>query len=140
MWALRLRRRIGRGLLVLSGVLFSRVFRLIFDSFTAHFGVNPVIWSMVSFETPVEVIGDIAKRSALDETHGPDWPLPRNLRHGRELTSGENTDPPYPPCPLPPYQPKHLRSFRFSGIQTAGEHQPGVIYRRFVTCLLLFLT
>ena len=27
----------------------------------------------------------IAKRSALDETHGPDWPLPRDLRHGWEL-------------------------------------------------------
>ena len=24
----------------------------------------------------------LAKRSALDETHGPDWPLPRDLRHG----------------------------------------------------------
>ena len=27
----------------------------------------------------------VAKRSALDETHGPDWPLPRYLRHGWEL-------------------------------------------------------
>ena len=67
MWALRLRRRIGRGLLVLSGC-FSRVFRLIFDSFTAHFGVNPVIWSMVSFETPVEVIGHCEKVSSRRNT------------------------------------------------------------------------
>lgn len=27
----------------------------------------------------------IAKRSALNETHGPEWPLPRKLRHGWEL-------------------------------------------------------
>ena len=26
-----------------------------------------------------------AKRSALNETHGPEWPLPRKLRHGWEL-------------------------------------------------------
>ena len=27
----------------------------------------------------------VAKRSALNETHGPEWPLPRKLRHGWEL-------------------------------------------------------
>ena len=27
----------------------------------------------------------VAKRSALNDTHGTEWPLPRKLRHGWEL-------------------------------------------------------
>ena len=34
---------------------------------------------------------NVAKRSALNETHGPGWPLPRKLRHSWELRHGENS-------------------------------------------------
>ena len=41
----------------------------------------PVKRSRFSWSRPI----DIAKRSALSETHGPGWPLPCKLRHGWEL-------------------------------------------------------
>ena len=39
-------------------------------------------------------LGSIAKRSALNETHGPEWPLPRKLR----LFSYCRPNSPYPNC------------------------------------------
>ena len=44
-----------------------------------------IVVVVVAYLSVVVVV--VAKRSALDETHGPDWPLPRDLRHGWELHS-----------------------------------------------------
>ena len=50
----------------------------------------------------------VAKRSALDETHGPDRPLPRKLRRtAGNYTSGENSDP-YPSNPPNPLTQKRV--------------------------------
>ena len=51
---------------------------------------------------PPELTGmkNCEKVSSRRKTRGPDWPLPRDLRHGWELTSRENSDPLTPLTPL----------------------------------------